>query len=497
MTMPDDTISIHDKFQFEIKRLYPLDLSRKKIKHDIAIYFFFPKTLNINEDTYHKSDFYRDLQGYIRFQTPRIPLDRLTTDSSSPLPQLEALLPTLDALSKKTARALLDHHLRMFGCILHSALRDHVEAVGLALSAKSRQQSMRRYLAAVKSISPVFRRIIEVIQKKIPAADLKTTDAAALYTSLLLELHHLHLVLELDRSTKKKIYSGQKADRQHLLRLARWEAAFRKSQGYSIQKSEEKDQSFFLEHFSFLQRFFESALFLNARAKPRKKILEHLFFGLAAGIAMIVTGFIVIFLQPKLGQYTTSLFLSAVIAYIFKDRIKDLLRYFFASKILRLVNDHTTAIFINRRHKIGVCREWVDFINPADIPADVRTLREDNRLWPADEGDETAIMYTRKLNFFPKTLAKHYRGYPVTGLHDIMQYEINHFMERMEDPHRRILTVSDKGLTSVKAKRMYPLDMMIRIKNEDRFSVAHYRLVLTRNGLHRIEHVVSGKPEQR
>ena len=80
----EQAFKLHDKYQFEIKLDYAL-LQDKKTHYQISTYIFVPASLGINKNVYTKSDFYRDVQNYIRLKTPILILRDFTHHSASPL----------------------------------------------------------------------------------------------------------------------------------------------------------------------------------------------------------------------------------------------------------------------------------------------------------------------------------------------------------------------------------------------------------------------------
>ena len=86
--MIEETIKIHDKYQFEIKLGYQLAGDKKTTAYDIETYLFFPNSLGINPHTYGKDVFYNDIQTYIRLKTPTILLKDIVTGKGSPLEKL-------------------------------------------------------------------------------------------------------------------------------------------------------------------------------------------------------------------------------------------------------------------------------------------------------------------------------------------------------------------------------------------------------------------------
>src|SRR5688572_11511352 len=63
----DELIRKHDDFQFEVKLGYDLTRHRRKDVYSVEYFFFLPHNLDVNEQTYTKKQFYRDMLLYIRF----------------------------------------------------------------------------------------------------------------------------------------------------------------------------------------------------------------------------------------------------------------------------------------------------------------------------------------------------------------------------------------------------------------------------------------------
>ena len=74
----------HDQYQIEFKLDYEL-AKGGKTHYRISNYIFIPKSLGINEESYPKSEFYRDIKNYIRIKTPELSLRDLIESDISPL----------------------------------------------------------------------------------------------------------------------------------------------------------------------------------------------------------------------------------------------------------------------------------------------------------------------------------------------------------------------------------------------------------------------------
>ena len=68
--MIDENIKIHDQYSFEIKLGYKPSREEVASDYQVDTYLFIPDSLDINQQTYNKKDFYNDLKIYVRFITP-------------------------------------------------------------------------------------------------------------------------------------------------------------------------------------------------------------------------------------------------------------------------------------------------------------------------------------------------------------------------------------------------------------------------------------------
>ena len=76
--------TVHDRYQFESKFNYDLHNDENGEKnYEVDIYFFIPKNIGINSDTYSREDFYSDIVNYLRVSSAE------AQDSEDLLPNLE------------------------------------------------------------------------------------------------------------------------------------------------------------------------------------------------------------------------------------------------------------------------------------------------------------------------------------------------------------------------------------------------------------------------
>ena len=67
----------HDEFQLELKFTCPILEKEATSNYYADMFFFLPRNLAVNPQTYSAEKFYNALSEYIRFQTPSVKLSDL------------------------------------------------------------------------------------------------------------------------------------------------------------------------------------------------------------------------------------------------------------------------------------------------------------------------------------------------------------------------------------------------------------------------------------
>src|SRR5689334_10535958 len=75
----ENRLDIHDQKQFELKVEYQPSGTDPDSKYSIDAWLFLPGSLNIDQDTYPRADFYADLHNYVRLKTPVLSFDEILT----------------------------------------------------------------------------------------------------------------------------------------------------------------------------------------------------------------------------------------------------------------------------------------------------------------------------------------------------------------------------------------------------------------------------------
>ena len=109
--MIEKNVKIHDKFSLELKFGYS---TRRKVKEnlfEVNTWIFIPNSLDINRQTYSKTDFYKDLKTNIRLITPEFLLRDIADRKKSPFIHLEDSFNSLAASPTRGNARECEHQL--------------------------------------------------------------------------------------------------------------------------------------------------------------------------------------------------------------------------------------------------------------------------------------------------------------------------------------------------------------------------------------------------
>lgn len=378
----NELIRHHDNYQFEIKLGYDLNREEKERQLPRRNVFLPPNNLDVNESTYSKNQFYRDLLLYIRFKTPDLSLKSLADpeNTKSPLYKINTRLSNLSDPMKTEDAASVDYEIRLAGCIVKSALRDQTKLIERLL--RDRESEPIAEAICKKHVESHPGRAprgggVPLPREKNPRTLRSAQSALHLhahdeYISLLIEGRSHELFRSL---SSEGVANSPEESKAELVSLIREEIDYRKSKKYPSVVDAKGDNEVFLYRLSMLKKFVSSVLHLKVNTEEEGKGLKQ--FAMAVtGIAMLFAAGVAFYYQKRSGAFSTTFFMALVISYMFKDRIKAFFQNYFQKILARRLFDQQTDIidpFLGA--KIGVCREIVQFREEKDIDAHVVQLR--------------------------------------------------------------------------------------------------------------------------
>ena len=461
---------------------------KKKVNlFEVNTWIFIPNSLDINRQTYSKSDFYKDLKSNIRLITPEFLLRDIADVNKSPFIHLERSFTVFAGNPIRGNIREYEHQLKMFMSILKSSLRDHRDHIIRNINTEDRDYLISSFLSNARSILSNYRGLRNIIT--VPTVDKQYFTLFLLGDEFMSNQVEQHTYLLADELRKKHplIYSTAKAS---LLDLIRSETDYRRSKGFPAPEYDDTLQIRKLVYRrGILKKLFESQLFLSTRKKKDGFIIEQLIYSVAAGFAMIFATGIAFAFQKKYGNFTTPLFFALVVSYMFKDRLKDLMRYYFAGKLKKIFFDHKTKILVRNDQPVGWCKESFDFVPEEKIPAEIKSKRRKSVIMEAEctEGWEKVILYRKLMRLNRPSLDNVFADFTITGVNDIIRFNVSNYIQNMDNPEIPLRYLTDDGYEEMKGEKVYYLTLVINLKYEEETHYNSYRVTFNRSGILNVE----------
>ncbi|MDR0824839.1 MAG: hypothetical protein LBN74_07060 [Prevotella sp.] len=480
--MIDTEVKIHDNFALEFKIGFITDKNPKDLNEfRINTWMFVPNSLDINRSTYKKADFYKDVKNNIRLITPVYSLEEILKTGRGPLPRLRK---ALDALMASPADEAITesfvYQVKMFVCIMKSALRRHVQIIAGTLSDETIISHVNGYVQDVRTIALQYRAMWNELGK--PGITDQQREFFLFgddFLGNIIEQYAFQIIRQLkDKplfdTVRLKLYTLVEDEKKH-----------KRTRGFMLlEKGNEKHNSLVITQRNILKKFVESDLFLQIVKKKDGLFAEQFYYSMAAGIAMFFATVISFFATQRFGNFTTDLFIILVFSYMFKDRIKEVMRYYFSSKLSKKYFDTKLKLSI-RKQEIGWIKEAFDFIEENKLPEEVRNIRARSPLVEAENKvyDEKIILYRKWVNLSKEEIEK-YKEYRLSGINDITRFNLVNFTRKMDNPYIPLyLSDTEKGMETIEGNRVYSLYFIIQCKSEDDEYYKKYRILFDRNGI--------------
>ncbi len=485
--MIEKNVKIHDKFSLELKFGYSTRRTVKENLFEINTWIFIPNSLDINRQTYSKTDFYKDLKTNIRLITPEFLLRDIADRKKSPFIHLENSFKALAASPTRSNAREYEHQIKMFNSILQSSLRDHREHTIRNIETEDRDYLISNYLQSSRDILSNYRSLRHIIA--VPTVSRELFSLYLIGDEFMSNLIEQHTFLMADEIRKlfPELYNQISP---MLMEHIRSETEYRKSKGYQVAESRgEEEIRELIYRRGTLKKLFESQLFLATRKKKDGFIAEQLIYSIAAGFAMIFATGIAFAFQQKYGNFTIPLFVALVISYMLKDRIKELTRYYFAGKLKKIFFDHKTRISVTPEKSVGWCKESFDFVSAEKVPADILRKRSKSvalEAW-SDRGWEKVVLYRKLMKLDRHSLDGIFTHYTITGVNDIIRFNVANFVHNTDNPEIPFRTLAGEDFEELAGQKVYYLTFVIDLKYDGENQLTLYRVTFNRSGILKVD----------
>ncbi len=531
-------VTIHDRTQVEAVFDYYLSRAdqnsgRKgaKLRYRVEAFLFFPRQFGLNANTYPKNEFYNDIRPLIRFREPKLGFKRLRGQrqgSDSPLSYLKNYVQDLIEgrfPSDSSLHAISEA--RLFACCLISTYLRSVDRwrrrlgswdpssdpnpIDTTVAYVSRLtiliNKMHATLEDFRTMRTMANRVVEnsggALQKELALVDE--------YCFYRLKDSLAHLLLMFDKLSSLTPPLAETAIfQQRMGEILKKNDNYARKNGFLVVHPEDdkKIREQYIRRRGELKRRMWSILFLDLRSVPIFTFQQQFGAMIAAGLAALWAALAQIMLVREafirdqtnelLGISGLIFLLLAVLAYIVKDRIKEIGRSYFRSGLFRKLPDHSERIYydtplINRK-EVGYLKEVTKFEKVDALPDKVREIRSVFATLEGLDNDskDGVLRYTKDV-IISDNLSILGR-YPLKVVHDILRLNIDACLPRLDEATRQLYTIdADLQVLSMDCPKVYHFDIAFSYsqgaegKEYTDETIDYFRLVIDKSGLVRVE----------
>ena len=476
----------HDNFSVEFKFGFVGNSDVNEQEFAVNTWVFLPNSLDITPQTYGKDQFYRDIKSNVRLITPVFLLRELSDPKSLPFVSLRTAFEKLASNPGSESADNYESQIKMFAAIFKSALRNHSVHIKNTATENEVGYLSDDFVTETRKIIDEYRRLYQLINVPTVTPELRNHYFFGdEMISHIVDVQTLRILKRID-----ELGGVDLADvRAKLVALMRDEQNYKIAKGYQTLNSEEPESNRQLVfRYGLLKKYVESDLYIHLNKKRDGFAVEQVYYSVAAGLAMIFATAVAWFAQLKYGNITGPLFVVLVVSYMLKDRIKDLMRYYFAHQLGNKYFDHKAQIKIQNRD-VGVIKEGVDFISERKTPREVLDLRSRSSLMEVENKvfEEKILLYRKRI-VIDNVAMKADNLYPLNGINEILRIHTHRFTQKMDNPVVPIDTLDSEGrVVPVSVQKIYYINMVIQLSYGGKSDYRRFRIVMARDGIIAVE----------
>ncbi len=483
----------HGERQIELKSRYPIPESGRR-KYDLDLYIFSPAQLELDGDRYDDQAVLRDMKTYTRNTTPTLSLARAVSPSclTSPIVRIREHLSGIESRRELNPDLVL-YELRLLSDIfrvetreVRHRVRDEAgnERIGEthAKRLKNHCAEMKMFLEVTRNLEHLF--MESIVPERLLIAFRWADESISLKAEI--EYYKLHALAE-----KHDLLSGIVPD---CIAGIKRESGYRADRGYEsiVRPGDQTANEQMLYRESVLKKWSQSALYLTSEESRTPHRAAHITAGVAAAAAMSFAVVATFFATRLFASYSIPWALLVVIGYIFKDRIKEILRSVLVALLPRFVADESIRLIDPSDGKtVGRTKNLVRFTKPGHVPPEISRLRyASSNPFIAILPEENIIHIHRHTRLSGRRLA--YEKPRFESITEILRLSISSWLDQMDDPEKKLFYLRNDTPASLDANRVYHFHTLVRLHqrgSNDDPELFHYRLIVSRQGLLRIEPV--------
>lgn len=446
---------VHDRYTVEFKMGF---VAGQKSEGDFSLrmWIFAPTSLDLTPASFTKTEFHRCIKSNVRLITPSFSSSSIVGGKAEPLHFVQ------NATGEER-----DYEMRFFCAIVKSSLRSRRDAILCATT----QEAGTLAAGMAKDCA-------EILDKFFAMEKSPCRQYCGEFLCNTMSEYLFDVLRHLGRDTLIESVLGYISD-------------IRAREGFAsvVDGDPDANRKYVLRR-GIVKKYVESQLYLRVPRKRDGILAQQAYYSLAAGLAMIFATVVAWAFQKTFGNLTWPLFIALIISYMMKDRIKELMRFWFAHRMSDRYFDNRARISFHGT-SIGKLWEAVDFIPQDRIPSEVLKVRDIEHLFEAENHfrDENVILYRKKLRLDLQKVSRK-STYAFEGVNDIVRLQVRPFLRKMDDPQIMCDALSPDGrIIEVPCGKDYPVNIILQYSSASSVEFRRFRLILNRDGIRSIEEV--------
>ncbi|WP_095499220.1 hypothetical protein [Paraferrimonas haliotis] len=259
--------------------------------------------------------------------------------------------------------------------------------------------------------------------------------------------------------------------------------SYAKQYKYRLTHKNEAGREKLLARILLAKRVINRPYRLNRSLITDGKLAEQVIFGGAAALAMAFATGVAFATQRAFGNFTTPFFISLVLSYIFKDRIKELGRNFLMKRYFkRFFKYHYRLEHHASKQPVGEIKSTIYRAKPEQLSTKANKLashllNQDSRI------DSNAFVLDRQFHLnATDVIAKD------CYILDILTVNFSRRLRLLPQLNQSHWHQVDGNIQRSQVHHVYPVHLIFEIKtDDDEVMLLRYRLITSRKGIHRIE----------
>jgi hypothetical protein len=471
--MIKDSLKIHGTKQFEVKQKVSVSKDAKEVKYEVDTFFFLPSSLQVSDHNYSKVQFEENLKNYVRMRAPQEKLQDFMAENGI-IERLKKKLEGFPYNADDSHVLDLEESLKRVALAYKRAL--HKETLRFLKREAADEKAVAAFLERIKTILGTCRALKEEAERICRICDSRTFFYCDEYCSIVTSFYLKKIYYQISLSDKSPVYE-----------LWQDEVAYLKSQ-YPLHVPEYmNEQAAFLLRWGILKKYVSNCLFLQVRYIKGTPMVIHYIYGLAAAISMIFATVIAFAWQGWYGSLSMNLFIAMVIAYIFKDRMKEIFRDWMSRVFRRWIPDRRLVIVKNPSIVVGSCRESFDFKSFGSLSDSVRKLYEQANEFRLvhDQVTDTVFRYKKAVTLRnSKKLESTLEAAGYSFL-DITRFNIADFLRNIDGKFEELPTLPSEDDQSL-GEKTYNIHMLRLVKFGSDLTAEITRIVVNVDGIKKL-----------